>query len=84
MKTIEILKYVAGADLLKVQLGRERELIEERTGKTDLLPLEARWQVAGEIYLMRLRSIPRTALTLFSRYTGVDLVAKVVKRTRNK
>lgn len=78
IKTVAI--YISGADLFMKHFDRERVILQESTGRTDLSISDVNPLQASHAYLLRLMDFPRLSLTLASRWTGIDLVLKGSKR----
>ena len=81
-KAIGVAGYVVGADHLSGAISEERRLIEEASGRSDALPIEAGARTATKVYGRRLRTMATYPAVLASRVSGLDAASRAIRHKR--
>lgn len=80
MKLGEGVSHLLGIDYLKQMRTKSDTLAISATGSKDVLPTETDLKTAVQMYGLVLRSMFEYPFVLVSRWTGIDLAYKFVKK----
>lgn len=84
MKTLDLVKYLTGYDLIQGHNRQERAIKLSSTGREDVLPIECGLEGTLKIFGLRLRTTYGYPLVLASRAIGLDyLYRKIRENYRN-